>query len=128
MRSTWEYLVLLRASLEPNALLDANARELALGNIISTAHKWGGKEDGRRRLAIALSELDSIRALDIPEFYNLPLSSSVTDTSNLTVSGLLVGSAYHRLQGRLAAIDSFDLEKHLQVLRFAVTAIIRSPN
>jgi lantibiotic modifying enzyme len=127
MRSTWEYLVLLRASLEPSALLDGNARELALANVLSTAHDWGNRDNAKFRFTIAQSELNAIRVLDIPEFYNLPSCSSVTDTSDLKVPDVFLGSAHDRLKRRLAVIKSFDVETHLRILRVAVGSINRRP-
>ncbi len=124
MRSTWEYLVLLRASLEPTALLDGNARELALASAIPTAPDWGAGDDARRRLA--RSELDALRLLDIPEFYNLPSGTSAIDPSHLAVPDVFSGSAHERLRERLDAIGSFDIEAQLEILRTAVGSIARS--
>ena len=120
MRSTWEYLVFLRASLEPSELLDGNARELMLVNVLSTAHKWGRDDDATYRLRIARSELDAIRILDIPEFYNLPSTADLLDTSGLIVSGLFCGSACARLLNRLDNVDFFDVETHVRILKAGV--------
>jgi len=127
MRSTWEYLVLLRASLEPSALLDGNVRELALAHVLSTAHQWGNEDDARLRLTIARCELDAIRVLDIPEFYNLPSSTSLIAASHLTMPNVFPGSAHDRLRERLAAVECFDIDTHIHILQFAVNSIIRPP-
>ena len=118
--------MLLRASLEPMALLDGNARELALANVLATAPKWGSDDNARRRLAIAYSELDALRILDIPEFYNLPSSKSVIDTSYSEVPDVFEGSACDRLSRRLTEVDSFDVEAHVRILRTAVNSITRA--
>ncbi|HWO35739.1 MAG TPA: type 2 lanthipeptide synthetase LanM, partial [Candidatus Acidoferrum sp.] len=125
MRSTWEYLVLLRASLEPTALLDGNARELALANVLSSSPTWGGGDDGGRRLAISCSELIALRTLDIPQFYSLPSSTSVMDTSHSEIADVFDGTADDRLRRRLTEVDSFDIETHARILRDAVNSIAR---
>jgi hypothetical protein len=126
MRSTWEYLALLRASLEPMALLDGNARELALANVLSTSPGWGASDETGLRFAIARSELDALRILDIPEFYSLPSSTSATDTFHRTFADVFDGCAYDRLRSRLTDVDSFDLEAHLRILRSAVNSMTRT--
>jgi hypothetical protein len=123
MRSTWEYLVLLRASLEPTALLDGNARELALASVVSTAPDRGAGDDANWRLA--RSELDALRILDVPEFYNLPSGRSAMDPSHRSVPDLFAGSAHDRLKQRLDDVESFDIATHLQILRSAVRSIVR---
>lgn len=128
MRSTWEYLVLLRASLEPSALLDGNAREFALASVLATPHEWGDGDNARLRLIVAQSELTALRLLDIPEFYNLPSGRTILDPSGQTVPDVFVGAAYERLQKRLAAVESFDVETHLHILRVAVGSINRPPS
>lgn len=125
MRSTWEYLVLLRASLEPNALLDGNARELALASVIATVPDW--RVDDAMAWRLARSELDALRALDIPEFYNLPSGTAAIDPSHLTVPGVFAGSSYDRMRARLDDVASFDVEAHLEILRSAVGSMVRSP-
>lgn len=128
MRSTWEYLVLLRASLEPTALLDGNARELALAHVLSTAPNWGCGDNENRRLAIARRELDALRVLDIPDFYNLPSNTSLVGSSHFVVPDVFVGSAHARLRKRLSEVDTFDIETHVQILRSGVRSIVPPPN
>jgi lantibiotic modifying enzyme len=128
LRSTWEYLVLLRASLEPSVLLDGNAREVALANVVSTAHQWGAVNDHRPRLRVAISELNAIRMLDIPEFFNSPPASSVVDTAGVEHPHILIGDALARLRTRLINIDAFDLESHIEILLFAVGSMRRRRN
>jgi lantibiotic modifying enzyme len=125
LRSTWEYLVLLRASLEPMALLDGNARELALANVLATAPRWTSDDDAKRRLAIGHSELNAIRILDIPEFYSLPSSTSVIDTSHSVVPDVFEGCARDRLRMRLTEVGAFDIQAHVRILRTAVNSITR---
>lgn len=123
MRSTWEYLVLLRASLEPNALLDGNARELALTSVVSTAPDWSGEAGACWRLA--RSELDALRLLDIPEFWNLPSGTAAMDPSHLAVPRVFAGSSHERMQARLVNVGSFDTERHVAILRAAVGSMAR---
>lgn len=123
MRSTWEYLVLLRASLEPNALLDGNAREVALTSVVSTVPEWS--DDAGIVWRLARSELDALRQLDIPEFYNLPSGTAAMDPSQLTVTGVFAGSSHQRMVARLTNIRSFGIEGHVEALRAAVGSIRR---
>jgi type 2 lantibiotic biosynthesis protein LanM len=123
MRTTWEYLVLLRASLEPTALLDGNARELALAHVFATAPEWDQSEDNTSRFAIARCELNAIRNLDIPEFYSFPSSTLVFDTSQCPLADIFEGYAQDRLNRRLAEIDSFDIESQTGILRRGITSI-----
>ena len=125
MRSTWEYLVLLRTSLEPTALLDGNARELALAHVFSDLPEWG-TEDRAVRLAIARRECAAIRVLDIPEFSSLPSSTFLSDTSGCAVARVFACCALGRLERRLAEVASFDIVRHVGVLRDAVRAIQRA--
>jgi hypothetical protein len=124
MRSTWEYLVLLRASLEPAALLHGNARELALAHVFADSPE-GGAENHAVRFAIARRECDAIRVLDIPEFNNLPSSSFLLDTSGCAVASIFECCAFDRFERRLTEVASFDITRHARILRDAVNAIQR---
>jgi lantibiotic modifying enzyme len=123
LRSTWDYLALLRDSLSPTALLSGNARELALTAAVRTAPLGGlGPET---LLAVVRCEIDALRTLDIPEFFNFPSTGSAIDASGTYISGVFEGSAAERLQRRLATVDQFDIATHLKILRDGV--LVTSP-
>jgi Lantibiotic modifying enzyme len=120
IRSTWDYLALLRDSLSPTALLNGNARELALTATIRTA-SVGGLRVGKR-LAIARCEIAALRLLDIPEFFNRPATGSAVDSSGALIPDVFEGSALERLRQRLTAVDQFDATAHVRILRAGVLA------
>ena len=123
MRSTWEYLVLLRASLEPSSLLSGVAREVVLANVLASAQDWGDHDNIARQLAVARSEMDSLRDLDIPVFFSTPSSTVVRDVSGRPLADIFSGTAEQRVHSRLAAIERFDLDAHSQILRVGVASI-----
>jgi lantibiotic modifying enzyme len=123
MRTTWEYLVLLRASLEPSSLLSGAAREVVLANVLATAQNWGDRDDIPGRLAVAQSEMNSLRILDIPVFFSVPSSTTLKDVSGKPLADIFTGTAAQRVRSRLARIDSFDIDVHTQILRAGVASI-----
>jgi hypothetical protein len=123
MRSTWEYLVLLRASLEPSSLLSGVARELMLANVLGSAPDWGDRGNIVHRMAVARSEMDSLRELDIPEFFSTPSSTMIRDVSGRSLADIFSGTAEQRFRTRLATIESFDTNAHAQILRVGVASI-----
>jgi lantibiotic modifying enzyme len=123
MRSTWEYLVLLRASLEPVALLDGNSRELMLAHVVATAPLWVEKQRSIDQFTIAAAELRSLRLLDIPQFQCLPSGSAIILPNQHVVRAVFDGSAYDRLRRRLLDVNVFDIETHIRILRTTVEAM-----
>ncbi len=122
MRSTWEYLVLLRASLEPSALLDGNARDLVLANVPASTHKWGDATAVERRATIARAELDALRNLDIPVFHSLPGERALLGPG-MRMPEFFAGTALERLRERVESTASFELDVHLEILSLAVRSI-----
>jgi lantibiotic modifying enzyme len=123
MRSTWEYLVLLRASLEPSSLLSGNARELVLANVPASTHKWGDAAAVSRRARIARCELDALRVLDVPLFHGLAREEALRAPGGEMIEGLFAGRALDRLRGRLESVASFELLAHLEILKLAVCSM-----
>jgi hypothetical protein len=123
MRNTWEYLVLLRASVEPSALLDANSREIVLAHVIGTAPRWGLPRDDRRRADIAWAEIDAIRDLDVPLFLSHPGETGVRTATGMLADGVFSGTALERLAARIAQLDQFDTDVQVEVMKLAVTMI-----
>jgi len=108
LRSTWEYLNFLRSSLEATALLDGVARELALANVLRTGPNWGTDGDVRIRNRVAVSEINGLRRLDIPEFHNLPADAAIILPDSGVLQGVFEGNAFDRLKRRSDHIATFD--------------------
>jgi len=117
MRSTWEYLVLLRASLEPVAVLNGNSRELTLAHVLASTPGWVGDSRLKDLFTIASAEIDALRLLDVPQFQSLPSNSDILLPDQSIVENVFDESAYNRLIKRLEDIDSFDVKTHMRILR-----------
>lgn len=123
LRSTWEYLLLLRTSLDPPSLLSGNARELALAEVPASAPEWGTATTLPERMRVAWSEVESLRDLDVPEFLSSPGDSRVRDISGEPLADLFSGTAAGRIQRRLKELDDFDLDAHAHIMRVGVASI-----
>jgi lantibiotic modifying enzyme len=120
LRSTWDYLHFLRASLEATALLDGVARELALAPVLNNCPDWGADGDVTTRNLIALNEINGLRRLDIPEFHSLPADAAVILPGAGVIEGVFEGTAFHRLKRRSDHIASFDAAAEFQAISTAV--------
>jgi lantibiotic modifying enzyme len=120
LRSTWDYLNFLRASLEATALLDGVARELALAPVLNSCPQWGADGDMTTRNLISLTEINSLRQLDIPEFHSLPADAAVILPGGDVIEGVFEGTACDRLKRRCDHIDRFDAATELQAIGDAV--------
>jgi Domain of unknown function (DUF4135) len=123
LRSTWEYLPMLRVSLNPTSLLSGVDRENSLARVFATAPAWGDRSRVTERLRVAWSEVDSLRRLDVPEFLSNPASSTVFDIEGNPLGDLFSGTAQERLGDRLAGVDDFETDSHAQILRIGVQLI-----
>ncbi|MFF6953827.1 type 2 lanthipeptide synthetase LanM [Streptomyces iakyrus] len=123
LRSTWEYLVLLRSSLTPQTLLSGAARETALAHVLGTAPAWGAEERVSDRMRVAWSEVEALRALDIPQFLSSPATTLVADARGETLADLFSGTAELRLAARLTDLEQFDIDAHTRILRVGVASI-----
>jgi hypothetical protein len=123
LRSTWEYLILLRVSLDPTALLSGPAREMVLAQVLATTPAWGDERRVRERGRVSWSEVTSLRNLDVPEFYSSPSTSVVHDVAGSPLGRIFSGTARERLVGRLVGIDDFAIESHAEMLRIGVHLI-----
>lgn len=120
LRSTWEYLILLRVSLDPTALLSGNAREMVLARVLGTTPSWGEERRLHERARAAWSEVASLRNLDIPEFLSCPSTTMVHDVDGSPLGHLFSGTALDRLTSRIAGIDEFEIESHADMLAIGV--------
>jgi lantibiotic modifying enzyme len=125
LRSTWEYLDALRASLEPPAMLDGVERELALAPIVRGAPAWPADDDGLSRYRIAIAEAASVRRLDVPEFHSLPSDQSLLLPDGQSVPEFFDETALGRFRRRVEQLPQFDVERHLEVIRTTVEAMGR---
>jgi hypothetical protein len=123
LRSTWEYLLLLRVSLNPTALLSGVARENVLAQVLATAPAWGDKERVKERLRVAWSEVDSLRRLDVPEFLSNPTTTVVSDVDGRPLADIFSGTARDRLTERMTSVDAFETDSHAEILRIGVQLI-----
>jgi len=120
LRSTWDYLNFLRASLEATALLDGVARELALAPVLNNCPDWGADGDVTTRNLIALSEINGLRRLDIPDFHSLPADAAVILPGAGVIEGVFEGTAFDRLKRRSNHIASFDAAAEFRAIATAV--------
>ena len=120
LRSTWEYLTILRVSLDPTALLSGNAREHVLARVLATTPAWGDERRMHDRARISWSEVASLRKLDVPAFHSCPSSTVVEDMEGSPLGQIFSGTAQDRLMERLAGIDTFEIESHAEVLGIGV--------
>jgi hypothetical protein len=123
LRSTWEYLILLRVSLDPTALLSGAARETVLARVLATTPAWGDERRAHERLRVAWSEVASLRVLDVPEFLSSPSTTIVEDVEGPPLASIFSGTAQERLMDRLAGIDQFQTDSHAEVLGIGVHLI-----
>lgn len=122
MRSTWDYLHYLRGSLEVTALLDGTAREIELAGVVGQAPDWGSG-DHLTRFRIALAEVSALRKLDVPEFHNLPSTSSILTAERKEIAGLFDGTGLDRLRQRAANPSGFDVAGQFAIIADAIHEI-----
>ncbi|MEV6981442.1 DUF4135 domain-containing protein [Sphaerisporangium sp. NPDC051017] len=116
-RSTWDCVELLTTSLGPGALVDGMAREVCLAHLFRSARETLRRDPGREDiLEMVEQEIDAFRRMDVPLFLSRPGSDSVFTPDGVEIPGHFSGTAWQRLQDRVADLAGFPLEEHLAVL------------
>ncbi|WP_214103995.1 type 2 lanthipeptide synthetase LanM [Acrocarpospora catenulata] len=116
-RSTWDCVDLLRTSVGPGALIDGVAREICLAHVFRSALGTLRVDPGRTDiLEIIEQEMDAFRRMDVPLFTARPNSDSVFTPDGVEIPGHFAGTAWQRLQDRVADLAGFPLAEHLAVL------------
>lgn len=123
MRDTWQYMALLRGTIQPQSVLDGNSRELSLLPVLGSAPRWFSDGADPRRFTIAWSELQSLRRLDIPQFHNFPAGSAIELECGVRIDRVFEGSATARFRSRLAGAGEFDLDRHCDLLRYGIAQL-----
>jgi hypothetical protein len=127
MRDTWGYLVLLRVSLAPPAVLDGNAREVALAKVVQTAPDWFSGARPEDRVAIANAEVQALRLLDVPQFHTTAGGSDLVLSHELELEDVFESSGAERLRRRLREAEDFDVSLHLGILRATLEGMSHAP-
>ncbi|SEH02057.1 type 2 lantibiotic biosynthesis protein LanM [Nonomuraea solani] len=116
-RSTWDCVELLGMSLSPGALIDGMAREVTLAHLFRSARETLRRDPGREDiLEIVEQEIDAFRRMDVPLFVSRPGSDSVFTPDGVEIPGHFSGTAWQRLQDRVADLAGFPVDEHLAVL------------
>ncbi|WP_062440959.1 type 2 lanthipeptide synthetase LanM [Herbidospora daliensis] len=117
-RSTFDCGDMLRLSVSPGALVDGVAREVCLAHLFRSAMGTLRVDPGRTDiLEIIEQEIDAFRRMDIPLFLSKPASDSAFTPDGVEIPGHFTGTAWQRLQDRVADLAGFPLEEHLGVLQ-----------
>ncbi|WP_061300072.1 type 2 lanthipeptide synthetase LanM [Herbidospora cretacea] len=117
-RSTFDCGDLLRMSVSPGALVDGVAREVCLAHLFRSAMGTLRVDPGRTDvLEIIEQEIDAFRRMDIPLFLSRPASDSAFTPDGDEIPGHFSGTAWDRLQDRVADLAGFPLEEHVAVLQ-----------
>ncbi|GGK97809.1 hypothetical protein Sme01_61400 [Sphaerisporangium melleum] len=116
-RSTWDCVDLLTKSLTPGALIDGVAREVCLAHLFRSARETLRADPAREDiLELVEQEIDAFRRMDVPLFLSRPGSDSVFTPDGVEIPGHFTGTAWQRLQDRIADLAGFPVEEHLAVL------------
>ena len=125
-RDTWSCQKLIQQSCAPAQLADPVLRERYLVQLHRALLSDDLDDAARHRhRAIVTSEIDSIRELDVPFFVSHPDSSGVWTVAGTMIAGHFDGTAWDRLQTRIAAIADFPLAEQEAVLLSAYGAAHR---
>ncbi|WP_062349305.1 type 2 lanthipeptide synthetase LanM [Herbidospora yilanensis] len=116
-RSTFDCVDMLRMSVSPAALVDGVAREVILAHLFRSAMGTLRVDPDRTDiLEIIEQEIDAFRRMDVPLFMSRPSSDSVFTPDGAEIPGHFAGTAWRRLQDRVADLAGFPLDEHVAVL------------
>jgi lantibiotic modifying enzyme len=123
VRSTWEYLVALRGSLEPTALLSGASREVALARLFAAPAIVSDGTDAQIAARIAWAEVSALTRLDIPRFGSVPNSKSLFLPEGGEIPNVFERSAAERLARALGNVADFDVDSQVATMRSAIEAM-----
>lgn len=116
-KSTNFYGDLLRASLHPRALRDSLEREMVFSPLLQD-HRFSA----RHSLALISSEVDDLRACDIPIFHGKGGSLDAYDSRGNVIPGVFAHSGVDTISYRLDRMGGSDLIRHTSFISDAFSA------
>lgn len=119
-RDTSECRKMIRASVNPTALVDGTARETVLAVVFRGAWTPIAREVDLPEIASA--EIGAFRRLDIPLFTSLTTSSSLFTPEGTEIIGHFAGTAWDEVHRRIAALDQVPIDTDVAILRTAIDA------
>jgi hypothetical protein len=122
-RSTWDCHRIVRASVNPAALVDGIARETALAPVLRAAYSPIAREANRPDLPeIADAETNAFRRLDVPLFTSITTSSSLFTPGGKEITSHFAGTAWDEVRSRIATLDQASVDTDVAILRSAIDA------
>jgi Domain of unknown function (DUF4135) len=122
-RSTWDCHRIVRASVNPTALVDGVTRETALAPVLRGAYSPIAREANTPDLAeIAHAEINAFRRLDVPLFRSITTSSSLFTPGGEEIIGHFAGTAWDEVRSRIATLDQSSVDTDVAILRAAIDA------
>lgn len=117
-RNTFDSMEVLRASVSPLALVDGVAREVVLAQVMRSSREMLAEDSARADvLEIVEEEIDAFRRMDVPLFQSRTDSDAVFTPDGTRIDAHFDGTAWDRLQQRIADLPDFPLDEHLAILR-----------
>jgi hypothetical protein len=116
-RNTFDSMEMLRASVSPLALVDGVAREVVLAQVMRSTREMLAEDSARADvLEIVEEEIDAFRRMDVPLFQSRTDSDAVFTPDGMRIDAHFDGTAWDRLQQRIAELPAFPLDEHLAIL------------
>lgn len=119
-RDTWSCMKINKASVNPSLLVDGVKREIYLEGLFKTA--FNGPTIKPNLLPVIQGEIDFFRELDIPLFRSLPVKNSVLGKHESEIENYFVGTALERALERVAELDEFPLEEHIDIIKSTLSS------
>jgi type 2 lantibiotic biosynthesis protein LanM len=119
-RDTWSCMKIIKASVNPSLLVDGVKREIYLEGLFKTV--FDGQTIKHNLLRVVQEEIDFFRELDIPLFRSLPAENSVLGRHESEIENYFIGTALERTVKRVAELDSFHLEEHVDIIRSTLSS------
>jgi len=113
-RSTWDCHAIVQESVGPVALGDGVERDVYFARLFRATLEAGSPPAAPW---IVAREIEALRDGDVPLFLATPDGDAVRTTGGATRADCFDGTAGARLWTRVAALDGFDTEAHVGVLR-----------
>jgi type 2 lantibiotic biosynthesis protein LanM len=117
-RNTFDSMEMLRACVSPLALVDGVARETVLAQVMRSTRELLHEDSARADvLEIVEEEIDAFRRMDVPLFTSRTDSNAVFTPDGTKIDSHFDGTAWDRLQQRIAELPQFPIDDHVAVLR-----------
>ncbi|HEY3907748.1 MAG TPA: type 2 lanthipeptide synthetase LanM [Streptosporangiaceae bacterium] len=117
-RNTFDSMEMLRACVSPLALVDGVARETVLAQVMRSTRELLHEDSARADvLEIVEEEIDAFRRMDVPLFQSRTDSDAVFTPDGTKIDSHFDGTAWDRLQQRIAELPRFPIDDHVAILR-----------